>query len=862
MAVLCAFLCVAPVASEEEYVTFFPLVARNHYNCAPDGWGDIMSNWKIIVPQPIINLCDNPSLEANVTTGWATVAPNTIAVSTTESAFGLHSLLCTYQGSGSLAYYAITLPTATTDYSLSCRAYPPANWDGSSLALTTSFFAGSSETIVSQWDTTTTDEWILLETTLTVAADVIGQVYVTTTGAPTAGRFVYIDGFQIEELSERTTYCDGDQPGCWWNVGTPHLTTSERAAMSRAGGTIEDLKDDYNFGVREIAGAGAAQVTPSIDSFSLLPGGQLNNIKTNWRTFTMTGVLRGTDSDCDLHQTRQNLLLAIEKDAYPQDETGYQPVLIRYTGADVEKEIAAHYSAGLEANIGLEERIHEIAAIRWVSPDPFWYATIESAQLLDSNDSDTFRIVAARLRSTGQWDSLGPPNVAGTYTQAYAVVVGPTQEVFWGGDFTNFNNDLDADRIVKWDGTTWSWPAGEGVDDGIVYALVVGVDDLLYVGGSFTAVSGAMANTNRIAAWDDSTSTWSALGTSSDDADVYALAVDKNGYIYAGGNFTGMGGVGNTNRIAYWDGAAWNALSNGVDNNSVIAIAVGLDNTIYVGGTFSTVDGGSAYVRIAYWDGSAWGSMGDANNIVNELVVDPVTGDLYAGGVFTIIGGVTVNGLARWNGTIWENIGDGLPSPASVRSIALGPDRLLYVSLGFGDGLWVGSGNGGDWVNLDWGFPAGVSELRQVAFGIQDPTVPSNYDIYVCHDQSATIYYAGTATATNNGTAPVYPQFIVERSGGTSANIQSLRNETIGKQLFIDYDLLDGERLTITMMPGDKSVESSFFGPRPDAVLALSDSGDWLLQPGANQVTCFVDVAGAPTITAWLQWRDAYNSFD
>ena len=48
--------------------------------------------------------------------------------------------------------------------------------------------------------------------------------------------------------------------------------------------------------------------------------------------------------------------------------------------------------------------------------------------------------------------------------------------------------------------------------------------------------------------------TWSALGSGMDGYDVYALAVDASGNLYAGGNFTTAGGV-SANRIAKWDGA-------------------------------------------------------------------------------------------------------------------------------------------------------------------------------------------------------------------------------------------------------------------------------------------------------------------
>jgi len=108
----------------------------------------------------------------------------------------------------------------------------------------------------------------------------------------------------------------------------------------------------------------------------------------------------------------------------------------------------------------------------------------------------------------------------------------------------------------------------------------------------------------------------------------------------------------------------------------------------------------------------------------------------------------------------------------------------------------------------------------------------------------------------------VYPFLKVKRSGGTTATLKTLRNETSGYELYFDYDLRDGETLTIDMNPKAKNITSSFYGKRLDAVLANSDMGQWRLRPESNLVSCFVDVAGAPTITAWLQWRDAYNGLD
>ena len=120
----------------------------------------------------------------------------------------------------------------------------------------------------------------------------------------------------------------------------------------------------------------------------------------------------------------------------------------------------------------------------------------------------------------------------------------------------------------------------------------------------------------------------------------------------------------------------------------------------------------------------------------------------------------------------------------------------------------------------------------------------------------------GLVSVTNDGTAPAYPKIVFARSGGTLATIKTLRNETTGKEILFDYDLSDGETLTIDLAPLQKSAISSTFGRRLDAVLGSSSFGSWLLQPDSNDVTAFVDVTGGPTVTAYMVWKDVYKSFD
>ncbi len=110
---------------------------------------------------------------------------------------------------------------------------------------------------------------------------------------------------------------------------------------------------------------------------------------------------------------------------------------------------------------------------------------------------------------------------------------------------------------------------------------------------------------------------------------VYALAVDEQGNLYAGGYFTTAGGVV-ANNIARWDGATWYPLGEGM-NNSVYALALDGQGDLYAGGGFTTA-GGVGANHIARWDGEAWYPLGEGmNNNVYSLAVDG-QGNLYAGG--------------------------------------------------------------------------------------------------------------------------------------------------------------------------------------------------------------------------------------
>ena len=144
--------------------------------------------------------------------------------------------------------------------------------------------------------------------------------------------------------------------------------------------------------------------------------------------------------------------------------------------------------------------------------------------------------------------------------------------------------------------------------------------------------------------------TWSALGSGMANT-VWALAVDGNGNLYAGGDFATAGGV-TVNRVAIWDGANWSALGSGV-NGQVNALVFDGAGNLFAGGSF-TAFGSNAASRVAMWDGASWSALGaGVNSDVRVLAYDGNT-NLYAGGFFTTAGFnfVPANRVALWNGAV------------------------------------------------------------------------------------------------------------------------------------------------------------------------------------------------------------------
>lgn len=236
--------------------------------------------------------------------------------------------------------------------------------------------------------------------------------------------------------------------------------------------------------------------------------------------------------------------------------------------------------------------------------------------------------IAKYSPSTDTWSGLGS-GIFGSSVETIAIHP-ITGDVYVGGTFTSAGG-VSVNNIAKWNGTAWS-SVGNGDNTGIIYTIAISLAGDIYIGGTmpggiklfdgtnfntigtgtsgnpfyyvatidinnttgevyiggwFDSVNGVPAS--KIAKYNPSTSTWSALGSGLTGINVYSLKVNQStGEVYVGGSFTKAGGF-NSNNIAKWTGTSWQGYgSYGADNN-VLDIAINQYGKVYIGGAFNNV---------------------------------------------------------------------------------------------------------------------------------------------------------------------------------------------------------------------------------------------------------------------------------
>jgi uncharacterized delta-60 repeat protein len=315
------------------------------------------------------------------------------------------------------------------------------------------------------------------------------------------------------------------------------------------------------------------------------------------------------------------------------------------------------------------------------------------ATLGGGSSGQTTRNFLGRLLPDGSLDDGFDP---GADAPVYALATQPDRKILVAGAFSNLGGGamgttphsrlgrLYADGNLDTDFN----PTAEGS----VLALAVQTDSNALIGGSFTAlgVAGAGGTVRRHMARIHMDGTIDANFNPSVGGDVLAIAVQPDGKILVGGSFTKIGeGLdavtrNNIGRL-HADGSLDLSFDPGTLGTAVSALAIQPDGKILVGGNFTGLGGGTGMVSRSHIgrlnpDGSVDTTFDPgAGASVNALAIQP-DGKILVGGTFTTLGGgaagvATRNRIGRLNadGSLDTSFDPGADRTVSAIAVQLFP---------------------------------------------------------------------------------------------------------------------------------------------------------------------------------------------
>ncbi len=294
----------------------------------------------------------------------------------------------------------------------------------------------------------------------------------------------------------------------------------------------------------------------------------------------------------------------------------------------------------------------------------------------------------ARLNADGSLDASFDPGTGatGVNSSVFSLALQPDGQIVLGGVFTNVDGvarngiaRLNASGVVD-----SSFDPGVGAN-GDVTAIALQADGRVLLGGNFTSIGGTLRN--RVARINTNGVLDASFnpGTGANDV-VLALAVQSDGRVLVGGDFTNFNAIAR-NRITRLNanGAQDNGFNAGTAaNGEVTAIAVQADGRALLGGLFTSING-NALNRVARLNVSGTVDTNfdpgtGANDDVFAIAVQ-ADGRILVGGGFTSFNGNTRSSLVRLNadGSFDTSFDAGLISNP-IHGIAVQNDGRVLVS--------------------------------------------------------------------------------------------------------------------------------------------------------------------------------------
>lgn len=819
---------------------------------------------KVLVPEATVNYIENPSFNFN-TQGWTAVG-STISRVLNYKLYGYASLkvvtdgLALREGTYCRVDFSVEyekgkdivdgpskkhlyLPTETVTASIYARGNGRVH-----IRLYTSLGDEWTSEAVSLSD----ERWTRLEITGPVkTTDNDVRLCIETDDTAQAVTF-YVDGAQMELKNYATSYCDGDQPGCRWNI-TNSYSQASRTSYTREGGRWVEIagpcRESDDIYMTVLGGLGVPPLQHNIQSWAQSPGSYFQNTRVLNRSATLLFHVKKVDTHrvtninaSKLHELRQQLV-----DIFKPDLTaGGESFWFSYKEGQRELLIRMRYEAGLEGDWDIRNQWIQSFPVRFLVVDPFWVENNCHAQALLFKDTTVFSHVAAKV--DGAWTTMK----SGLNDVVHVLQRGLFDEIFAGGAFTkNKLETITLDNFAQWSGDGWL-QLGSGAD-----ATIEGIDvspaGRIFITGSFLNIGGVAAKKAAMGVYLSGVGTiiWSALGGGLDSVGAvgYCVLLTSDTGAFYGGTFTSVDGIAVTN-IARWDGLSWHAIGagGGVDD-SVYSLAYNpITDKLYLGGNFLKNSGSGTndlnYIAVFDYTTNIISALGSGfDGSVTSVDVSP-TGIVYAAGTFTKSGTTSLNHVAKWDGTSWTPLGAGLTG--SFLRLKVVSDQFIIAtgSITLADSIAVHNiayWNGTNWVAPDIEFNSDILEKSLV---IGD-------DIYLCGDIDPTTSCNHSALnyVTNYGTAEVFPTIWVDGPG----HLVWIENVTTKKKVYLDLTIYDNEKVFIDF--GQKKIYSSL---RPNLAYTIvngSDFTDFSLVPGENKLAVLMTDDVGSTMHIYYQPR-------
>ncbi|HWW00693.1 MAG TPA: Calx-beta domain-containing protein [Candidatus Acidoferrum sp.] len=287
-----------------------------------------------------------------------------------------------------------------------------------------------------------------------------------------------------------------------------------------------------------------------------------------------------------------------------------------------------------------------------------------------------------------------PSNQAhpGTDGTVWDLAVQPDGKTLLVGEFATYNGTTRSciTRVLPAGAVDLTFDPGSGANDGVISKLGVLPDGSgrMMIGGSFTHFNGGVRKfIARLLPTGQQDTTFNPL--QDPDGTIWALAVQTNNQVVIGGDFTAIGTVPRAH-IARLnaDGSLDTSFDPGgnAPNDTVWSVAVQPDGKILIGGQFTSLGslnlGGLARLN----------SDGTADTAFNANLVPGVDGTVYTvvlqngsdiviGGEFQHVGIAQRTRIARLKGdaTVDNTFNSGTGSDDTIYNISAQPDGSMYV---------------------------------------------------------------------------------------------------------------------------------------------------------------------------------------